>query len=71
MAKSPKVDLYCICGNHSTLTFKVGTTPAQIQRTIHWFWKSVGCVGDGHAPCDKRTATQQQRATEAQSEVLL
>jgi hypothetical protein len=59
--KKPTIDLYCTCGLHAKLTFRSGTTPAQIQRAASRFYLQAGCGGEGHRPCDKRTAEQAQR----------
>lgn len=64
--KKPSIELYCTCGMHAKLTFRAGTTPAQIQRVASRFY-AAGHTGAGHAPCDKETAERQQRASEAES----
>lgn len=61
--KKPSIDLYCTCGMHAKLTFRIDTTPAQIQRAASRVY-AAGHTGDGHAPCDKRTAERQQRINE-------
>lgn len=60
MAKKPEIHLYCTCGMAAHLTFKVGTSPATIQRVASRFYKA-GHQGEGHAPCDERTAKQVRR----------
>lgn len=57
--KKPSIDLYCACGMHAHITFRAGTTPAQMQRVASRVF-AAGHTGDGHAPCDKRTAERQQ-----------
>lgn len=55
MSKRPEIHLYCICGMAAHLTFKAGTSAATVQRVASRFYKS-GHTGEGHAPCDERTA---------------
>jgi hypothetical protein len=61
--QKPSITLYCTCGMQAKLTFRAGATPAQIQRVASLFF-AAGHTGDGHAPCDKRTAVRQQRISE-------
>jgi hypothetical protein len=58
--KGQDVHLYCTCGMAAHLTFKPGTSPQVIQRVASRFYKA-GHTGDGHAPCDERTAKHKRR----------